>query len=45
MNALDNLSVYDLPEQMEAEVILKQIKSWDYGELKRSWRVDVKHPA
>lgn len=46
MNALDNLSVYDLPEQMEAEVILKQIRLWDYkGELKRFWRFDVKCPG
>lgn len=46
MNALDNLSIYDLPEQMEAEVILKQIKTWDYkAELKRFWRFDVKCPG
>ena len=46
MNALDNLSIYDLPEQMEAEYILKSIKTWDYkAELKRYWRFDVKHPG
>ena len=44
MNALDNLSIYDLPEQLEAEYILKQIKTRDYkGELMRFWRVDVKY--
>lgn len=44
MNALDNLSIYDLPEQIEAEVMLKHMKTWDYkGELKSSWRYDVKH--
>ena len=46
MNALDNLSVYDLPEQVEAELILKQIKGYDYKlELKRSVRFDIKHPG
>ena len=42
MNALDNLSIYDLPEQVEAEYILKQIKTRDY---KRFWRFDVKYPG
>ena len=43
MNALDNLSIYDLPEQMEAEAILKSIKNYK-AELKRFWRFDVKCP-
>ena len=45
MNALDNLSVYDLAEQFEAEGIRAHIKSCWYQTLKSSWRYDVKHPG
>lgn len=48
MNALDNLSVYDLAEQIEAESILKRIKDRNYTPdtaLKPSWCYDIKHPG
>ena len=44
MNALDNLSIYDLPEQLEAEELRSHIKAASYRTfLKSSWRYDVKY--